>query len=522
MSEAAPSSAARRRGRSLRIARAAAGGLLAGLAFPTPGWGPLLVPGVAIAVGLAASPRGPREGRAAWEGAAFGFVQTVLMLRWFATPILLFSELGAFLAWLAVFLSGAILAALWAGLFELLSRWSRRLGTGIALLLAPSLLTAYDLLREWFPFPFPWGSAAAALARYEGIPLLASGVGTAGVSFLLYALAALLAAAFLLPRRRVIAAGISWTLLAIGALGLGDLPSDERGDRVRVAVLQASLPRHATATEEWVAYRDLTAQAARAGARIVVWPESAVSYSFDPDGGWAARLAELAAREGADLVVGGLTRATSGRYQNSSVLVRAEGGPPAVAPKRQLVPFGEYMPLRFLLGNVPALAAEVGDFEPGREAVVFEAREARIGPLVCFEAVFPGLSRDLVERGADLLVNQTNDSWFGRTGGPRQHLDHAILRSAETGRPLARAANSGISAIVVAGEVRDSLPTGVRGLLVADLDLPRRGDVPPGMTAGRVIAWGSLALTLLAVAGIVPRRRGARPATMKGDELHDA
>ncbi len=520
MKEARRTRPADRRAVFRRLLLAGLGGCLVGLAFPNPGWGPLVIPGFAIALGLAASALPGCGARSAGEGAVFGFVATLLTLRWFATPILLFSHLGALVAWLAVLLSAATLGVLWGVLFSILSFFARRRGEGMALLMSPPLLCAYDLVRERFPFPFPWGSAAPALARWEGIPALTAGVGSAGVSFLLYSLSALIAGLFLIRRRRLLVPAVAWILIVSAALIVGWLTAPPTAGQVRIAALQGSLPRDASPEEEWSTYSSLTGEAARAGATIVVWPESAVSYTFDAEGRWGGLLSELAAKEGVDLIVGGLTRSSSGRYENSAVLVRADLGMVAKAPKRQLVPFGEYMPLRLLLGSVPALAAEVGDFEPGREVVVFDGRQARLGPLVCFEAVFPGLSRDLVRHGAALLVNQTNDSWFGTTGGPRQHLDHAILRSAETGRPLVRAANSGISAIVVGGRVAQELPTGAQGFLVADLGLPDPAHVPPGAAAGRVIAWGALALTLLAVAGIVPRRRESLPVPERKEPDH--
>ena len=491
-----------------RLALAGFGGLLVGLAFPKPGWGPLVVCGFGVAFFLASSAHGPR--RAARDGAVFGFVATVLTLRWFSTPILLFSTLGPSIAWTAVVLSGLTLAALTAGLFAILDAWARRWGPNRALALAPLLMTAYDLVREWFPFPFPWGAPAAALARWTWVQTVAGALGAAGVSLLLYALAAILAAAGLVPRRRAAQLLGVWLLAAGLVFAAGVFAVPDPSGRVRVAVLQASLPRDAEASLEWQTYRGLTAEAARAGAEIVVWPESAVSYQFHQDGKWAGLLADLAAREGVDLVVGGLTRSPSGKYENSSVLVRADRGMVAKAPKRQLVPFGEYMPLRFLFGRIPALANEVGEFEPGTNPVVFEGRSARMGALVCFEAVFPGLAKDLVDGGARLLVNQTNDSWFGTTGGPRQHFEHGLLRAAETGLPLARAANSGISALVEGGgAVKGELGTGEKGILVADLALPERPR--PGVAVGRAVAWAALVLTAVALAGIVPRRSPPKP-----------
>ena len=491
-----------------RLALAVLGGLLIGLAFPKPGWGPLVVAGFGVAFFLAASAHGSR--RAARDGAVFGFVATVVTLRWFSAPILLFSTLGASIAWTAVVLSGLTLAVLAAGLFAVLDAWARRWGPGRALALAPLLLTAYDLVREWFPFPFPWGAPAAALARWSWVQVGAGAVGAAGVSLLLYALAAILAAGATAKRRRTALLLGGWLLAAGLLFALGTLAVPGSVGRVRVAVLQASLPRDAESALEWQTYRGLTAEAARAGAEIVVWPESAVSYHFDGEGKWAALLADLAAREQVDLVVGGLTRAPSGKFENSSVLVRADRGTVTKAPKRQLVPFGEYMPLRSFFGRIPALANEVGEFQPGADAVVFEARRVRIGPLVCFEAVFPGLTADLVEGGARLLVNQTNDSWFGTTGGPRQHFEHGLLRAAETGLPLARAANSGISALVEGGGVvHAELGTGETGILIADLAFPERPR--PGAATGRVVAWAALVLTAVALAGIVPRRSPPTP-----------
>jgi apolipoprotein N-acyltransferase len=492
-----------------RLVLAMLGGLLVGLAFPRPGWGPLIVPGVASAFFLAASADGPW--RAAREGGLFGFVATLLTLRWFATPILLFSTLGASIAWTAVVLSALTLGLLWAGMFALQAAWARRWGAATALALAPLLLTAYDLVREWFPFPFPWGSAAAALVDWPWILDLAGAVGAAGVSYLLYALGAILAGAVLLPRRRTLRCAALWLGALAFALVLVPMSIPSLAGSVRVAVVQASLPRDAAATEEWHAYRSLTAEAARAGAELVVWPESAVSYQFHEDGKWAALLGDLAALHRVDLVVGGLTRSPSGKYENSSVLVRADRGMVAKAPKRQLVPFGEYMPLRWLFGRIPALANEVGEFEAGANPVVFEGRRIRVGPLVCFEAVFPGLGLDLVHGGAQLLVNQTNDSWFGSTGGPEQHLDHALLRSAETGLPMARAANSGISALIRGGgAVEARLETGARGILVADLPFP--DGYRTGVIGGRAVAWTALILTAGLAAGIVPRRRAAPTA----------
>ncbi len=159
--------------------------------------------------------------------------------------------------------------------------------------------------------------------------------------------------------------------------------------------------------------------------------------------------------------------------------------------------FFDGLPLRFLFGKVPAIAWEMQeDFRPGGTAVPLRGRTAKIGALVCFEGVFPSLAEDLADAGATVLANTTNDSWFGRTSGPAQHLQHTLLRAAETGRPILRAANTGISVIVDGrGRVLKRLDVGAAGALVADV-VPATA-APPGAAAGGAVA-GACAIVALA------------------------
>jgi apolipoprotein N-acyltransferase len=116
--------------------------------------------------------------------------------------------------------------------------------------------------------------------------------------------------------------------------------------------------------------------------------------------------------------------------------------------KIHLVPFGEYVPWKKLLFFVDKLVQAAGDFASGEQAVVLNVAPAGVGVLICYEAIFPELSRDLVNAGASLLVNITNDAWFGRSSAPYQHLSMAVLRSVENHVPMARCANTGISGFI--------------------------------------------------------------------------
>ncbi|RMG45269.1 MAG: apolipoprotein N-acyltransferase [Acidobacteria bacterium] len=485
--------------RALRAAAAPLAGAGLALAFPRPGWSALAVPSLAVLFALAGSAR-PR--RAAAEGFAGGFVFFSLLLRWFAAVILEHTPLGGGAAAGAVLASGALLAAGWAA-----AAWlAARTGPGAALASAAILWVAYERLREAVPAPFPWGVLAAAFAGSAPGRVLARSVGSAGISLLAASLAAVLAS-FLLRRPRRFAAALGWGAVALAAAAAGlALPAGQR-ERARVAVVQGAVPAEAAAVEKFEVYAGLTRRAAARGARLVVWPESATGLRIDADRAYRRAVERLAAETGTDILLGSVTGRGS-RWFNSAVLVRADVGMATVSAKRVLVPFGEYLPLRPLLGEVPALAAEAGDFSPGASAVLHPARVGRIGALVCYEAVFPGLALEFAREGASFLANLTNDTWFGWTSGPFQHLAHAVLRAPETGRPLLRAANGGISVIVDAdGTVEGRLGLGERGVIVADV--APGGGAPVGAAVGRAVAWACVILSFaLLVSGVRHDRSG--------------
>jgi apolipoprotein N-acyltransferase len=244
----------------------------------------------------------------------------------------------------------------------------------------------------------------------------------------------------------------------------------------------------------------------------VVWPESAVPYRLDEHHGYREVVETLARRQRVDLLVGTLTEAGGGGLHNSAALIRQRGGVATVSSKRQLVPFGEYLPLRAVFSRARALAAEAGDFVPGSRIVLHPVGGQRVACLICYEAVFPELAAEAVAAGADLLVNMTNDSWFGWTSGPRQHLMHAMLRAAETGRPLVRAANSGISVVVGAdGRLLERLELGERGAIVAEVRAG--GDAAPGHRVGGwlALACATLSVVALGAAWLPWRHRRRRP-----------
>ena len=241
---------------------------------------------------------------------------------------------------------------------------------------------------------------------------------------------------------------------------------------------------------------DATAAAPRPDA--VVWPETALPYRLDDSG----PILERAAARGVPVLLGA-QRFDGSRSRNAAVVLGPGGVPAATYDKHHLVPFGEYVPLASLLGRLGLEGIAGGGlagFAAGPGPGTLEL--PGIGPaaiLICYEAVFPAMLRTPAR--PRLIVQVTNDAWFGRNAGPAQHLAQARLRAAETGLPLARSANTGITAMIDAGgAVTARLPPREPGHLDAPLPpaLPptiyaRAGDLPVLALAGVLLAGGGAA-----------------------------
>lgn len=480
------------------------GGLLLAFGFAQPRW---IAGLLGLSVLLVLAVRAPSPLRAFQDGWIAGFTFFGWLLAWLAMSILLYSDLGGVLALMAVVAAAAGLGLGWGVVFWGAARWARRWGPGPGIAAGVFLFVGYELLRLKYPVPFPWGVLGASAPGLR-LGFLHAGLGSTGVSLFLALMAGTLALAGARVRSRLWPASMLLALAFLGGAGWWRAPVPPSGPPVKIAVLQGSVEREDRGTEGLFVYRDLTAAAARAGARVIVWPEGATSFQIDEDPPFRAFLEDLATRLDVELILNSLTGDGHGGWENSAILITPGDGWVAQAAKRQLAPFGEYIPWRWLLGNIPALAHEIGDLTPGRSTTLFSTRAGKAGPLVCFEGVFPGLACEQAGMGAGLLVNLTNDSWFGVSDGPAQHLDHARCRTWETQRPLIRAANSGISAVIDAGgRPAAELGVGERGFLLAEV-APGAGPAP-GCRAGAVLRPICASLSFLALAGalIGPRRR---------------
>jgi len=331
--------------------------------------------------------------------------------------------------------------------------------------LAPALWVVLEWLRGWFVVGFPWGALGYSQWRFTDLVQVVEVTGVYGLSALLVffntVLAAIATARGRLERRHVAALSVLTVLMiALPALGrrrvatLARLPA---AGRLVVGVAQGNIAQDhkwdpAFVDETMARYEQLTRAAVSEGAELVVWPETATPFFFQQAGARRESVLRLARELDTFIVFGSPAATFDGPrvvgQRNRAYLVSPQRGEVDFYDKMQLVPFGEYVPFARVLFFVQRMVEAVGTLVPGTRATVFEGPQGRFGVLVCYEGIFPWISRRFVRDGAEFLVNITNDAWYGRTAAPYQHLAQATLRTIENRVPLVRAANTGISAII--------------------------------------------------------------------------
>lgn len=454
-----------------------------------------------------------------WPGWWFGFGYFMFGLFWIGEAFLVDAEHFLWALPFAVTLLPAGLAIFFGAATSVAGLTSRPgLNRVVALALA---LSATEWLRGHVLTGFPWNTLGYALTM--PLPLMQSAalVGIYGltlITVLIFAAPGVLLAGERIGKSRAALAVAVLPILALmvfGGIRLAVL-KDEAVAGVRLRIVQPSVPQR----EKWLPQNqrqifldhidlsrrlpDSAADEAMAGITHVIWPEAAMPFRPLQSPEALAMIGEMLP-PGRHLISGGLrTVETDGELEaRNSLMVFGDGGKAvAVYDKIHLVPFGEYLPLKGWLEKIglEQLARQRGGFGIGpkpRPLLIVPGLPAA-GPLICYEAIFPAA---IVQGAArpGVLINLTNDGWFGNTTGPRQHLHQTRVRAVEEGLPLVRAANNGISAVIApSGRVIARLGMNERGSL--DADLPKAVATPPYARFGDslfLIAW------LMIVGGLV-------------------
>ncbi|SCF72523.1 apolipoprotein N-acyltransferase [Streptomyces sp. Cmuel-A718b] len=487
-------------------------GALPALTFPAPGlwWFAYvaLVPWLLL-IRTARSPR-----RAALDGWIGGIGFVIAVHHW------LMPSLHVFIVLLA-----ALLGLLWAPWGLLVSRLlggspSARRAVA-AVVLVPSGWLLIELVRSWEGLGGPWGLLGAS--QWEVSPALrvASVGGVWLVSLLVLAVNTGVALLIAAPAART-AVGVALLVCALSVTAMWAwAPRPTSAGTVRIAVVQPGIVEGPGSVERRLDRgEELTRSLAGRGVDLVVWGESSIGAGAWENPETARRLAELSRLVGADLLVNVDARQTDGSGRSgifkSAVLV-GPGGPTGDRyDKMRLVPFGEYVPARSLLGWATSVGRAAGeDRLRGDRQVVMTlpdgARGLRIGPLVCFETAFPDMSRRLVRDGAQVLVAQSATSTFQESWAPAQHASLGALRAAENGRPTVHATLTGISAAYGPRGERVGHPLGTDASAAEVFDLPlARGETLYGRFGDWPVYGAFAALAALcAVEGLRALRRPA-------------
>jgi apolipoprotein N-acyltransferase len=476
--------------------------------------------------------------RAWWLGLTTGLVYRAVTLYWLVDTMAEYGGLGLLLA-LAVATALIFALASFIGVFALLASWYGPVSLGAGAFLA-ACWVALEYLQKFPLGGFPWAFLGYAAGRNVVFLQAADLAGVYGLSalaiFVNVALASLIARRREALRTAIIAACVVVAVAVYGmarlavAPPLGEGPThDDSAKTLRVAVVQGNVPQGrkwdpASGAAILADHLRLSAQAAEAQARLVIWPESSV-----PAPGGLHRnplirdaITELAQRYGITMVIGSphIERIDDEvRATNSAFLVAPDGSWLSRYDKVRLVPFGEVVPMRRWLPWIEPLVVAVGSFYPGdMDQELFAISAQGVPPFsvaICYEIVFPGYIRRQVRRGATFVVTITNDAWYGTSSGPYQHFAMARMRAVENRRFVVRAANTGISGIIDPwGRVPVRLGLEQQGMEAFTIQ-PRTGVSP-------YVLWGdlfALACVLLVVVGVIVRRwqGGVRLAPTSGD-----
>jgi len=437
-------------------------GLLLTAAFPDYNLYPIaffaLVP-------LGASIGSMAPGRAFYAGLVTGICHYLTLIYWIVPTLAEFGKLHILLALSCLALLSLYLA-LYPALFAFIMKkcpmpdWLTPFWGG-------TVWVGLEFIRTHALTGFPWGVLGYTQYTNTFLVQTADLFGVLGISFILVTCNGVLTQAWLFFRKKEIpktSLGVSLTLgilLVTAAYGYGFFRLNTVNQWIKdavhpkISVIQGNIEQN----KKWdKAFKDFTLDQyerlshSTLPADLVIWPETALPFYYGRDPIHSSRVDAMVRKARTHFLIGSPAAEIAGekvRYYNRVYMLNPLSLVTGTYDKTHLVPFGEYVPFQDLLWFVEKLTAEAGNFSKGETgALPLKFKDHKTGVLICFEILFPDISRNFVLNGADMLTTITNDAWFGRTSAPAQHFAIAVLRAVENRRSLVRSANTGISGFI--------------------------------------------------------------------------
>jgi len=400
-----------------------------------------------------------------------GLAHYATLAYWLVYTMQTYGNLPLYLCVSVLFLLSSYLALYIAVFSIIVKRLCPKPAT--CLFIIPCLWVSLEYIRNYLFSGFPWGLIGYSQFNNLHLIQVSDIFGIYGVSFLIALANAAIFLAFLYftkskwkeaeVEKRLAGGSIFVFILIIGLVflygtwrikSIDNLISASKS--LKVSIVQGNIEQaikwdpafQTTTTEKYV---NLSLSAKEEKPDLVVWPETATPFYFLYDRLLSKKVLKGIHDTNTDFLIGSPSFVRIGNiieYYNSAYLISPDGRVCGKYDKAHLVPFGEYVPFKRWLPFIGKMVEAVGDFSAGQEGKTIKCNNYDLGLLICYEIIFPELSRAMAKNDAVLLVNITNDAWYGRTSAPYQHFSMAVFRAIENRRSLVRAANTGISGFI--------------------------------------------------------------------------
>jgi len=456
-------------------------------------------------------------------GYIVGFVHFSGILYWIVHVATTYGNLP-YLLGVAVMALLVLYLSVYIAVFALLFNFFRKASLN-QILCAPVLWVSLEYIRSLALTGFPWENLGCSQFFILKIIQISDIFGVYGISFLIvlvngsifYVLSEPIPWFQKIKRYEVFLtlAAISLTFL-YGSFRINHIESLEKeATHLKVTLVQGCIDQaikwNPSFQEETVKiYQRLTLDAKKDSPNLIIWPETATPFYFLKEQEYSPIILDTVKKTGSFLLLGSPAYHEEDgqtRIFNRAYLISPEARVAGIYDKVHLVPFGEYVPLQRFLPFAKKLVGDVGvgNFYSGESAKGMPIPQGKLGVLICFESIFPELSRDLVRNGVNLLVNITNDAWFGETSAPYQHFSMAVFRAVENRVSLVRCANTGISGFIdLCGRIKNTSPLFERLTMTESVKIigiksfyTRYGDVFAILCLFASILWGMKGFLIL-------------------------